>query len=459
MTYQTIDLKKLFDIIIVGAGAAGLAAAIQAKDEGASPVIFEKMPAVRGNTIKSSAGMNASETSFQLDQGITDSNELFYAETLIGGNKTNDQELLQYFVKQSAGAIDWLDSLGISLSNITTTGGMSVRRTHRPADGSAIGGYLVKRLMKNIEERHIPIVLNADVQRLVLDKGVVTGVEVVIEGMTSQIVKSRTVIVTTGGFGFNREMLNKIAPQTAHFITTNHEGSMGDGIQMIQAVGGDVRDLDQIQIHPTVHQESGFLMTEAIRGEGAVLVSSKGERFINELDRRDVVSKAVMDLTDHCAYLIFDEHLKQRVPAVGFYQSKQMVLTADTLADLAGLLGMQEDTLKDTIYKWNESVREQKDRQFARQTGMDHPLNLSPYHAIKIAPGIHHTMGGVIIDKDTQVLKPDGQIIPGLYAAGETVGGLHGQNRIGGNAIAETIVFGRQAGKQAAQFSSKGLPE
>ncbi|MCC5894897.1 MAG: flavocytochrome c [Alkalibacterium sp.] len=452
VTSQPFDLMNDYDVIIVGAGGAGLSAAITAKDSGAHPVIFEKMPTVRGNTIKSSAGMNASETKFQKKQGINDSNGRFYEETLAGGNGSNDSELLRYFVEHSADAINWLDSLDISLSNLTTTGGMSLKRTHRPSDGSAIGGYLVKGLKKNVEKRDIPVVVNADVKNLVIENGVIGGVRVVIEDGRERVIKAKTVIVTTGGFGSNRSMLSEVSPGLDRFITTNDEGSMGEGIHMIQDVGGAVRDLNHVQVHPTVHQESGFLMTEAIRGEGAILISASGCRFVNELDRRDVVSKAIMDTSEEFSFLVFDANVKTRVPAIGFYQSKGMVYESQTISELSKVLNIDCSVFNNTLNKWNQAVKSKTDIEFHRSTGMDHRLSRAPFFAIKVAPGVHHTMGGVIINTKAEVQSSKGVSIKGLYAAGETVGGLHGENRIGGNAIAETVVFGRQAGKQAAMF-------
>jgi len=172
------ELADSYDVVIVGAGGAGMAAAIQAKDAGANPVILEKMPIAGGNTLKSSAGMNASETKFQEAEGIEDSNDLFYEETLAGGKGTNDKELLRYFVDHSAEAIDWLDSMGITLDNLTVTGGMSEKRTHRPTDGSAVGEYLVDGLMRNIHENEIPIFVNADVKEINEVDGQVNGVTV-----------------------------------------------------------------------------------------------------------------------------------------------------------------------------------------------------------------------------------------------------------------------------------------
>ncbi|MCA8631769.1 FAD-dependent oxidoreductase, partial [Escherichia coli] len=169
------ELKDSYDVVIVGSGGAGMTAALQAKEAGMNPVILEKMPVAGGNTIKSSSGMNASQTKFQEKEGIKDSNDKFFEETLKGGKGTNDQELLRYFVDHSAEAIDWLDTKGITLSNLTITGGMSEKRTHRPADGSAIGGYLVDGLVRNVREEKIPLFVDADVTDLVEENGQIDG--------------------------------------------------------------------------------------------------------------------------------------------------------------------------------------------------------------------------------------------------------------------------------------------
>lgn len=175
-------IKDSYDVIVVGSGGAGMAAAISAKDAGADVAIFEKMPVIGGNTSKSSGGMNASETKFQKEQGIEDSNDLFYEETLKGGKGTNDPDLLRYMVDNSAGAIDWLDSMGIRLNKITFSGGFSVARIHRPEDGSAVGGYLVNGLYYNLMEREVPIFVNAEVTDLTDKDGAVTGVTLKLDG-------------------------------------------------------------------------------------------------------------------------------------------------------------------------------------------------------------------------------------------------------------------------------------
>lgn len=453
-SYTPIDqLQEHYDIVIVGAGGAGMTAALEAKAAGANPVIFEKMPVAGGNTTKSSSGMNASETKFQKEQGIEDSNDLFYEETLKGGHNTNDKEMLRFFVDNSAEAIDWLDSIGIRLNNITITGGMNEKRTHRPEDGSAIGQYLVKGLLKNLQEQSIPVFVNADVKEITQQDGKVNGVKVLFNQADEKTITADAVVVTTGGFGANQEMIAEVRPDLKGLVTTNQAGSTGDGIKMIEAVGGTTVDMDQIQVHPTVQQEKSYLIGEAVRGEGAILVSSEGKRFVNELDTRDKVTAAINALPEKSAYLVFDAGVKSRAKAIEQYEKMGFVLQGETVDALAEAMNVPAGQLKTTMDTWNRSVNNKKDAEFSRTTGMDNDLSAAPYYAIKIGPGIHYTMGGVKINTNTEVLDKEGSPIPGLFAAGEVTGGLHGQNRIGGNSVAEIIIFGRQAGIKSAEFA------
>lgn len=448
------ELEDSYDVVIVGGGGAGMAAALQAKEEGVNPVILEKMPIAGGNTLKSSAGMNASETKFQEAQGVEDSNDTFFEETLEGGGGTNDQELLRYLVDHSAEAIDWLDGMGITLDNLTTTGGMSVTRTHRPTDGSAVGEYLVDGLLRNIYENDIPLFVNADVVKINETDGNVDGVVVEMDG-EEKAIAANAVIVTTGGFGANMDMVVENDPELEGYVTTNQEGSTGDGIKMIEELGGQTVDMDQIQIHPTVDQTKSLLITEAVRGEGAILVNQAGERFFNEMETRDKVSEAIIALPEQSAYLVFDSGVKERVKAIDFYEEQGLTKSADSIEELAEEIDVPAETLAKTLDTWNQAVADKDDAEFNRETAMDNDLSTGPFYAIAIAPGIHHTMGGVKINTETQVINTDDNTIPGLYAAGEVTGGLHGNNRIGGNAVADIIIFGRQAGTQAAAYTKE----
>lgn len=443
---------KAYDVVVVGSGGAGLAAAIQAHDLGASVVVVEKMPVIGGNTNKASAGMNAAETKFQKLKDIVDSKDLFYKETLTGGKNKNNPELLRYFVENAPDAIDWLDNNGIELSGITTTGGMSIDRTHRPASGAAVGGFLISGLQKNINRRGIEVMLDTNVTEILTENHRVVGVKVSEEDGSVQTIKAKAVIIATGGFSANREMVEKYRPDLKGFVTTNHKGATGSGIMILEKLGAGTVDMKEIQIHPTVEQTTSYLISESIRGGGAILVSQKGLRFVNELDTRDKVSAEIIKLPEHYAYILFDQQVRNENKAVEEYVSHDLVVQADTIKDLADKLSIDSNTLSQTVERYNRFAETKRDEDFGRTTGMRHPINKGPFYAIKIAPGVHHTMGGVTINTDTQVLDTDKHVIQGVFAAGEVVGGVHGANRIGGNAVADIIIFGMQAGRKATDY-------
>ncbi|EMB4321681.1 flavocytochrome c [Pluralibacter gergoviae] len=441
---------KSYDVVVVGSGGAGLAAAIQAHDEGASVLIVEKMPTIGGNTIKASAGMNAAETRFQRVKGIQDSKELFYAETLKGGGNKNNPELLQRFVENAPEAIEWLARRGIMLNDITTTGGMSIDRTHRPRDGSAVGGYLISGLVRNVNKRGIDVMLDTEVDEILFDGGEVRGVRLLTDEKEVIAVRAKSVVVATGGFSANSQMVVKYRPDLEGFVTTNHKGATGGGIALLERIGANTVDMGEIQIHPTVEQNTSYLISESIRGGGAILVNQQGERFYNEMSTRDKVSAAIIALPEHYAYIVFDEHVRAKNRAADEYIAKGLVTSASSPRELAATLGLGEDAFLATLERYNGFVAKQHDDDYGRTTALRAPINEGPFHAIRIAPGVHHTMGGVTVNTRTEVLNARQQVIPGAFAAGEVVGGIHGGNRIGGNAVADIIIFGTLAGHQAA---------
>ncbi|SCC00049.1 flavocytochrome c [Kosakonia oryziphila] len=441
---------KNYDVVVVGSGGAGLAAAIQAHDEGASVLIVEKMPTIGGNTIKASAGMNAAETRFQRVKGIQDSKELFFAETLKGGGHKNNPELMSRFVENAPEAIEWLARRGIMLNDITTTGGMSIDRTHRPRDGSAVGGYLISGLVRNVTKRGIDVMLDTSVEEILFTEGEVRGVRLLNDEQETLTVQAKSVIVATGGFSANSAMVVKYRPDLEGFVTTNHKGATGGGIALLERLGAGTVDMGEIQIHPTVEQKTSYLVSESIRGGGAILVSQQGKRFYNEMSTRDKVSAAIIALPEHYAYIVFDEHVRAKNKAADEYIAKGLVTSASSPRQLADKLGIDYHAFLATLERYNGFVEKQHDEEFGRTTALRAPINEGPFHAIQIAPGVHHTMGGVTINTETEVLNTAHQVIPGAYAAGEVVGGIHGTNRIGGNAVADIIIFGSLAGHQAA---------
>ncbi len=443
------------EIVIIGAGGAGMTAAIMLKQAGKDFVILEKMPYVGGNTTKATGGMNASETHYQKEQGIEDSNALFAADTMQGGHALNDSKLVAMMANKSAEAIDWLDTIGAELPKISFSGGASAKRIHAPADGSGVGTFLVDRFSAKLKELGVEVMLETAATELITDaEGKITGVKAESPD-TAYTINAKAVILATGGFGANEEMYTTYRPDLKGTVTTNAPGATGDGIVMAQALGADLVDIEQIQLHPTVEQTTSILITESVRGDGAILVNQSGVRFTNELLTRDKVSAAELAQEGSYAYVIFDQNLRDHLNAIEKYVKSGITVQADTIEGLAEQLNIDPATLAKTLADWNEIVKNQRDPDFGRTTGMNEDLSTAPYYAIKIAPGIHHTMGGVKIDTAAQVINTEGKAIPGLFAAGEVCGGVHGGNRLGGNAVADIVIFGRIAAESAIGYLGK----
>ena len=233
------------------------------------------------------------------------------------------------------------------------------------------------------------------------------------------------------------------------YVSTNAKSIEGDAVEFLEEVGANFIDMDQIQIHPTVVQKDGSLISEGLRGEGAILVNQDGKRFVNELETSDFVSKEILSQKDPSAWLIIDQSMMDQSATIAKYFDKGLLTKCDDYKALADLIGTDEETIKETIEGWIETVKNNEDKEFGRE-GMDETssdLSVAPYYAVQLSPGIHHTMGGVEVNTNSEVVGKDGNPIPGLYAAGEVTGGIHGANRLGGNAIADIVVFGKIAGR------------
>ena len=456
--FQPTSVGKLendYDVVIIGSGGTGLSAAIQANELGMKVAVLEKEEELGGNTNRASSGMNAAETNVQLHHGVIDNVADFYHETYKDGGRLNDKDMLGYFVYHTAPAIDWLADHDIKLDDITITGGMSKKRTHRPASMAPIGGFLVKSLLKVVAQEDIPVFNKTKVTELRrADDGRVNGVKVDADGIT-KIINAKAVILATGGFGASKEYIKRFRPDLESYKTTNQPGATGDGLKLAENVGAELMQMNLVQVHPTVQQDNPhvYLIGEAVRGEGAILVNAEGKRFVNELNTRKIVSNAITALPEHSAYLILDQGIRDHVKAIEFYDKVGLVVHGETIEDLAKKINVDPSNLKQTVATWNQAVENHDDAEFGRTTGMDRGITNPGFFAIHIAPAIHSTMGGIHITPKTQVLDGNGDIIKGLFAAGEVAGGLHGNNRVGGNSIAETIVFGRQAGQQVALYA------
>ena len=490
------------DVVVIGAGGAGMTAAMTAADAGQKVVILESQAMVGGNSARATGGMNAAKTVYQdeneFDQaagvektlataaekyadnetitalaktvseqwaayqanptGYFDSVELMELDTMVGGKGINDPELVKTLCEGTADAIDWLDENGITLHNVSSFGGASVKRIHRPVNEEgkvvSVGAYMIPLLQENCEKRGIDIVLNTTVDTILTDaNGAAVGVSGTDKDGNTVVVNAKSVILATGGFGANLDMVTQYKPELAGFMTTNAAGAQGQGIEMATAIGAGTVDMDQIQIHPTVEANTAALITEGLRGDGAILVNANGERFVDEVGTRDVVSAAEIAQPGSYSWLIVDQAMVDASSVIQGYIKKGYTKTGATYEELAKELDVDPATFANTMETWNSYVEAKNDPDFGR-TSFANLLNNGPYYAIKVTAGVHHTMGGVTINSATEVLKEDGTVIPGLFAAGEVTGGVHGANRLGGTAVADFVVFGRIAGESAANYAS-----
>ena len=496
---EAVDAAYDVDVVIVGAGGAGMTAALTAAEAGKKVIILESQPLVGGNSVKATGGMNAAKTPAQDENtfgenagvdkqlaaaasyadnaaiadltekvtvqwkayqenptGYFDSVELMQLDTMIGGKGVNNPELVATMVNGTADAIDWLKTVNINLTSVGSFGGASVKRIHRPVNDAgqtvSVGSYMIPLLETACNEsENITILLETEAKSIIMKDGAACGI--VAEGKNGETVtvNAKAVILAAGGFGANLDMVAELKPELKGFMTTNAAGIQGQGIKMAQEIGAAVVDMDQIQIHPTVQADTSALITEGLRGDGAVLVNAEGKRFIDEVGTRDVVSAAEIAQTGSYSWLIVDDAMLQKSAVIQGYVKKGFTFQGATYEELGAAIGVDGAALAETMNTWNSYVEAKNDPDFGR-TSFANPLNTAPFYAIKVTAGVHHTMGGLQINADTQVLDVNGNAIPGLYAAGEITGGVHGANRLGGNAVADFVVFGRIAGAEAAEY-------
>ncbi len=501
------DMSVEADVVVVGMGGAGMAAAITASEAGKNVVILESQSMGGGNTVRSTGGLNAAKTATQDEnefgeadgvnktlatakeswadnevitelaatvqkqwdeyqakpEGYFDSVELFELDTMIGGKGINNFDLVKTLCENTSDAVDWLKEHDAELPSVGAFGGASVKRIHRPvnAEGktTAVGSYLVPILTKNVEDKdNIDVYYNTTANKIIMEDGKAVGV--VAEGETGNTVtvNAKAVILATGGFGGDLDRVVKYNPDLEGFVTTNAAGSLGQGIDMATAddVKADTVDMEQIQIHPTVTVDAdgnAHLITEGIRGDGAILVNMEGKRFYDEVSTRDKVSAAEIAQTDGCAWIILDQKMMDASSVYTGYYNSGYAVKGETYEELAEAMGVPADAFKETMDGWAKIWADKTDAEFGRTSfSSDNDLTTAPFYAIKVSPGIHHTMGGLKIDTAAEVINTDGEVIPGLFAAGEVTGGVHGANRLGGNAVADIIVFGRIAGNSAVAY-------
>ncbi len=455
------------DVVIVGSGFAGLAAAAEAGKRGAKVVILEKMPTYGGNSIINGGVYAAWDSKLHLRQKLNlgdDSPQQHFNDTLKGGDYYNIPALVKNLTEGAADALNWMiEEGGCKLREaLTRAGGHSAYRTHTVVEG--VGRGFTEPLRKIAEKYGVQIRLQNELTWIWRKdtEGPVLGVEVKTPKGKKNIKIKKALILASGGFSRDIKMRQAFNPSIVpEYNSTNHPGATGESIRFAQAIGADTLHLAFIQLYPFAEPETGILDNPAVYpfngvGYGLIYVDKNGKRFVNELERRDVCSMAQIKLGQKPTYSIFNEEMVIKMGGsmeeIQKGMAKGRFIKGETIEELAQKLKIPIQNLVETVKKHNQYLKDGKDPEFNKPiTKVMIPLEKGPFYAVAQWPAVHHTMGGLRINEKAQVVDIWGKVIPKFYAAGEVTGGVHGSNRLGSNAIPDCVVHGRIAGINAAQ--------
>ena len=450
-----------YDVVVIGAGGAGFSAAIEAKNAGANVVLLEKMPAVGGNSLISGAEMNAARNWVQPKLGILDdSAERHAADTFKGGDKKGDMKVINVMTANALDAAKWCrDYLGVRFEddNLFFFGGHSRKRALIPVGHT--GTEFIAKFQAKADELGIPVITDMKAEELIKDKtGRVVGVKATSHGATYTFNAKGGVVLATGGFGANKAMVKKYNPKIdERFKTTDAPGTTGEALYMAKRAGAQLVNMGYIQTYPICDPISGVIELIAdSRFDGAIMLNQEGKRFVEELERRDVLSEAILKQTGNYCWVLWNDNIgkisntvKEHPTEYEAFTKQGIMATCPDLKCIADFTKMPLKQLESTVKRVSSMAGKGNDKDFHHRGGlMD--MSEGQYYVIKAVPSTHHTMGGVRINEKAQALTAKGQVIPGLWAAGEVTGVTHGTNRLGGNAYTDIIVFGRIAGEAAA---------
>ena len=456
---KNIPAVSNYDVVVIGAGGAGFSAAIEAKNAGANVVLLEKMPAVGGNSLISGAEMNAARNWVQPKLGILDdSAERHAADTFKGGDKKGDMKVINVMTANALDAAKWCrDYLGVRFEddNLFFFGGH--KRALIPVGHT--GTEFIAKFQAKADELGIPVITDMKAEELIKDKtGRVVGVKATSHGATYTFNAKGGVVLATGGFGANKAMVKKYNPKIdERFKTTDAPGTTGEALYMAKRAGAQLVNMGYIQTYPICDPISGVIELIAdSRFDGAIMLNQEGKRFVEELERRDVLSEAILKQTGNYCWVLWNDNIgkisntvKEHPTEYEAFTKQGIMATCPDLKCIADFTKMPLKQLESTVKRVSSMAGKGNDKDFHHRGGlMD--MSEGQYYVIKAVPSTHHTMGGVRINEKAQALTAKGQVIPGLWAAGEVTGVTHGTNRLGGNAYTDIIVFGRIAGEAAA---------
>ena len=451
-----------YDVVVIGAGGAGFSAAITARNAGANVVLLEKMPAVGGNSLISGAEMNVAKNWVQPKLGINDdSPELHAQDTFKGGDGKGDMKVINVMTHEALDAAKWCrDYLGVRFEddNLFFFGGHSRKRALIPVGHT--GTEFIAKFQAKADELGIPVITNMKAEELIKNKdGRVVGVKATMDGSEYTFNAKGGVVLATGGFGANPEMVKKYNPKIdERFKTTDAPGTTGEALYMAERAGAQLVNMGYIQTYPICDPISGAIELIAdARFDGAIMLNQEGKRFVEELQRRDVLSEAILNQTGQYCWVLWNDNIgkisntvKAHANEYEAFTKQGIMTTCDDLKCIADFTKIPFDQLQKTVKRVSDMAGKGNDKDFNHRAGlMD--MQQGKYYVIKAVPSTHHTMGGVRINEKAEALTAEGKVIPGLWAAGEVTGVTHGTNRLGGNAYTDIIVFGRIAGEAAAK--------
>ncbi|MDK7196330.1 flavocytochrome c [Aerococcus urinae] len=502
------------DVVVVGGGGAGLSAAAASLQSGKKVILLEKFPVIGGNTVRTGGPMNAADPEWQKefkalpgedhtleeiynldeseidqeyledfrelrkqikayleevdgkDEYLFDSTLLHRIQTYLGGKRTDlkgnqvygNYDLVKTLTDNVLDSVHWLSDIGVDFNykSVEMPVGAMWRRGHQPTSDN--GYAYVKNLEQFILDNGGQIITDARVNELLVEDDRVVGVKADHQG-ASLTVNAKAVVLGSGGFGANTKMLQEYNTYWERIDddikTSNSPAITGDGIQLGEQVHADLVDMGMIQMLPTCDPETGALFTGLqVPPANFLMVNQEGKRFVNEFGTRDEISKAAI-ANGSLFYLIADDEIKETAYNTSQEKIDQQVeegtlYRADTIGELAEQIGVDPSVLEETVATYNSYVEKGEDPDF-HKNAFDLKVEVAPFYATPRKPAVHHTMGGLKIDTDAHVINQDGEIIKGLYAAGEVAGGVHAGNRLGGNALADIFTYGRIAGKNASQ--------
>ncbi|WP_289163477.1 flavocytochrome c [uncultured Parasutterella sp.] len=454
-----IKWNETYNVVVIGAGGAGLTAAVSAKEAGAKKVVvLEKMMFAGGNTIRAGGGFNAAIKADYEKAGIKDSPKLHSEQTLAAGDGRGDPVLVNQLTEKAPESVQWLKDHGVKFQDhIYQIYGGLYKRARNPLGPR--GGAYIKALLEVCKKEDIPIMFNTRVVEIIREgnlSGRVLGVKVEQKGKTMYIRATNAVVAAAGGFAASDRLTGISDPRMEKLGTTNHPGATGDVLTDLIDIGAGTRGLDYIQCIPGGVPGEKYPPNLFTHVDRFLFINLDGQRFIKEDARRDVLRDAMLDQPKAIAWTIvdadgFELQKNSKGPENEAALKAGTLYHADTIEDLAKKTGLPAKELKETIDTYNKAVDTKKDPLGRAETVLVNKIIKAPFYAGRVTMKRHHTMGGVIINKDAQVIDRHGNVIPGLYAAGEVTGGIHGTNRVGGNAMADIFTYGRIAGVNAAK--------